>query len=553
MLASGLRARAVNRDTVQLAQKDNMNLYKEILTGATIVLVSPEQLLSQRFEVAISDKDFAKRVCMMAIDEVHLLNTWGKSFRKLYLQVGWARARLKNAVPLIATTATLQGGKNTEDICTFLGLQRNLHVIRRSNIRRDFRIIFRTMSSNPESSDAFPELDWVLSSRRKVLIHHWSIATCWRIGTYLIKKDASNPYRTIRIRIFHALNWPSHNDDTLRKWKEGDPNVQVIVATAIFAVGMDALDFEDVIVLGEPSSADMWWQVLGRIRPRQAASMPRGICYVTPNAVSVAKKVLEEASALGMPQSTQKPGRMDQSMARIILAGCKVDALNELYENPQDETSCTCSTCTVSALRQQPTNNTGPWTCNCSGCQPEPPEHANVPVIPHELMKKQGRKHLTKLMRAHGMKELYAWRDKTWRTLDRNLQWVAPNIFFPDWKMKELLDGISKIVSLDILVQFIRDVQWLVHKQVGLYVAIKSLQQDFENMRIARNIELRECRKTRRSELVILNDLPPSGESESEGSGPDDEDETDGDQQASIRWRINIRYVIEQNVIVDKF
>jgi len=239
-------------------------LQQEILVaGATVVLVSPEQLLTQRFEAAISDKDFAKRVCVMAVDEAHLLNTWGKSFRKSYLQVGWARARLKNAVPLITTTATLQGGKNTKDTCTFLGLHANLHVIHRSNLRHDFRIIFRTTMSNPESLDAFPELDWVLSSQRKVLIHHWSIATCWRIATYLIKENASDPYRTVRTQIFHTLNWPSHNNDTLRRWKEGDQNVQVIVATAIFAVGMDALDFEDVIVFGKPLSADMWWQVLG--------------------------------------------------------------------------------------------------------------------------------------------------------------------------------------------------------------------------------------------------------------------------------------------------
>ena len=352
------------------------------------------------------------------------------------------------------------------------------------------------------------------------------------------------------LKTLHALNWPSHNNDTLWRWKEGDQNVQVIVATAIFAVGMDALDFEDVIVFGEPSSADMWWQVLGRIRPRQAASMPRGICYVTPNAVSIAKQVLEGASMLDTPQSSQKPGRMDQSMARIILAECKVNALNELYENPQDETPCTCLTCAASALCQQPTHDTGSWTCDCSGCQPEPPEHTNMPVRPRELMKKRGRKHLTKLMRAHRMKELYAWRDETWRTLDRNLQWVAPSVFFPDWKMKELLDGISKIASIDTLVQFIQDVKWLVCKQVGLYVAIKSLQQDFENMRIACNTELCERHKKRRSELVI-NDLPPSGESESEESEPDDE--AGGDQQANIRWKINIRYVVEQNIIVDRF
>jgi len=47
-------------------------------------------------------------VCAIAVDEVHLLNTWGKGWRKAFQQIGWVRARFSNVV-LIALTETMRG------------------------------------------------------------------------------------------------------------------------------------------------------------------------------------------------------------------------------------------------------------------------------------------------------------------------------------------------------------------------------------------------------------------------------------------------------------
>jgi len=97
-------------------------------------------------------------VCVIAVDEVHLLNIWGASWRKAFCQIGWVQARFSDVV-LIALTATMHGGKHIRSVCEFLGLQRGqFHLIRRSNTRLDIQILFRTMKSNIGGRN-FPELD----------------------------------------------------------------------------------------------------------------------------------------------------------------------------------------------------------------------------------------------------------------------------------------------------------------------------------------------------------------------------------------------------------
>jgi len=62
-------------------------------------------------------------------DEAHLLNIWGKSFRKAHQQIGWVHSRLQY-VALLSLTATMRGGEYIEN---FLGLHENhFHLLRRS-------------------------------------------------------------------------------------------------------------------------------------------------------------------------------------------------------------------------------------------------------------------------------------------------------------------------------------------------------------------------------------------------------------------------------------
>src|SRR5882762_9228489 len=159
MESYGLKGLVINSDTIHAAQLRGEDIWKMAETEPSMVFLAPEQLTSPGFnDLSKDDSIFAARVCVIAVDEVHLLNTWGASWRKAFRQIGWVRARFSDVV-LIALTATMHGGKHIRSVCEFLGLQRGqFHLIRRSNTRLDIQILFRTMKSNIGGRN-FPELD----------------------------------------------------------------------------------------------------------------------------------------------------------------------------------------------------------------------------------------------------------------------------------------------------------------------------------------------------------------------------------------------------------
>ncbi|KAH7920578.1 P-loop containing nucleoside triphosphate hydrolase protein, partial [Leucogyrophana mollusca] len=362
-----LTALAINADSVEAARKEDRNLFREVRVGITMVLVSPEQLKSNGFASVLDDPVFSQRVAMMAVDEAHLLLVWGKGFRKDFLQIGFMRSRLRKHIPLIAVTATLQAGKPTQEVCRFLGFKPGHYSeIRRSNMRHDIRIIFRTLQSGLGATK-FPELDWIIEGGRKTLIFCRTIAVGFRVDAYLWTRLPDDSDRAKRIRMFNALNWKSYNDETLSLWRDNDPHSQIIVATSIFSVGIDAPSFDDVVIIGESEDVDQYWQMLGRIRPRQASNHPRGILYVTQGAIAAAKEVIEQGESAQVHKSGRRGGdnggrsAMDVPMAELVLAECKVKKLDELYDNPSDDSPCGCSYCEVHPPAPRKTS------CDCSG------------------------------------------------------------------------------------------------------------------------------------------------------------------------------------------
>ena len=61
-------------------------------SGPQVPLLSPEQLISKCLEKLTNDLVFRGRVCALAVDEVHLLNSLGNSFRKAYQQIQFVHA-----------------------------------------------------------------------------------------------------------------------------------------------------------------------------------------------------------------------------------------------------------------------------------------------------------------------------------------------------------------------------------------------------------------------------------------------------------------------------
>ena len=333
--------------------------------GPRVLLLSPEQLISKRLEKLVNDSVFRRRVCLLAVDEVHLLDSWGSSFRKSYQQITYMRARFESSLVAIAMTATLLPGDQTDRVCEFVGL-RGYHTVRRSNRRPEIQLLFRVLSHGIENWE-FSDLRWVIEGmrERKTIIFCTSIRDGFRIFSYLWRQLDSPPtIRHEQLRMYNALNWPDYNLRT-RELIRKQGGCRVIIATDILMVGIDFPDINDVVIIGHPPHPNDYLQKIGHAgRDRALVLNPRGIMYVTGHAMKTAYDQMG-IERPGRPKAKPKLGQqkkhktkkrkpkkcktslMSKPMAELITSGCKTAMLDRMYQNPPLKlTECDCSGCT---------------------------------------------------------------------------------------------------------------------------------------------------------------------------------------------------------------
>ncbi|KAG9224183.1 hypothetical protein CCMSSC00406_0006851 [Pleurotus cornucopiae] len=161
MNVAGIRNLAINAQTRDEASRlQNEELWDIARNYPHVIVAGPEQLKSKAFERSLAVKGFYDRICGLGFDEVHLLNSWGRAFRKDFSQMGYLKARMHSGHnPWILTTATCQAGAPFDSICKLLGLRFGaLHIIHRSNRRPEIQILVRQLTSGLNGL-TFPELD----------------------------------------------------------------------------------------------------------------------------------------------------------------------------------------------------------------------------------------------------------------------------------------------------------------------------------------------------------------------------------------------------------
>ncbi|KAJ7845242.1 P-loop containing nucleoside triphosphate hydrolase protein [Mycena olivaceomarginata] len=402
MVSVGLSALAVNSNTCDEAQiSRNEDLWITVRTGVNVVIAGPEQLKSDKFEKALRDDAFFNRICGVGFDEVHLLNIWGPRFRKDFLQMGFVKARMtEKHNPWILTTATLRHGDPYDNIIKLLGLiPGQFHVIRRSNIRHDVQILFRELTSSL-TGGSFPELDWILTQKRSTLIFPKTISLASSIYIYLTGKCVPSE-RSKRVRLYDSMNFESHNAATQKLMSKTDgTGCQIVIGTDTLSVGIDPAMYQDAILIGDIEDADEFVQKGGRVgRNRQLVKDARVIVYISKSTRAAAEKALKLRDDPEVANSHQTPS--DISMAEMIVAECKVEAQNRLYNNPTDDPSCECASCTANPPPRPRLH------CNCSGCVRDIiPEIVSIPAAPKSNTSIPKAKRLTKLQKAHGTQRL---------------------------------------------------------------------------------------------------------------------------------------------------
>ncbi|KAJ7472481.1 P-loop containing nucleoside triphosphate hydrolase protein [Mycena latifolia] len=264
----GLKALAINAETrCEARRRHNQDLWFLARTEPNVILTGPEQLKTAEYEKALRNDAFQRRICATGFDEVHLLNTWGASFRKHFLQMGFVKARTSNSHnSWILTSATVRDGAPFESICKLLGLdQTDFHLIHRSSARHDGQLLFRELIS-PIYGDSFSELGWILETNRPTIIFPKHISLASRIYAYLLRKSTSS--NANRICMYNFLNWESHNKETrelLTHAPGGDDYCQIVIGTNSLSVGVGMPAQLDAVMIGDVDDSDDFFQKLGRI------------------------------------------------------------------------------------------------------------------------------------------------------------------------------------------------------------------------------------------------------------------------------------------------
>lgn len=103
----------------------------------THVFTSPEIALSKKFKANVLDHPrFSQRLSLLAVDEIHLVEEWGNSFRPLYSEIEKVRKRVAPHVPLLGILATLTKSMR-------------LRILPKAGFRDDYRLI-QTSLDRPE-------------------------------------------------------------------------------------------------------------------------------------------------------------------------------------------------------------------------------------------------------------------------------------------------------------------------------------------------------------------------------------------------------------------
>ncbi len=245
LIERGIRATLLNSTLDPAEQRARL---AEIEAGRyDLVYVAPERFRSPRFVETIT----RVKPALLAVDEAHCISEWGHDFRPDYARIGQARRQI-GSPPCIALTATATDLVR-RDIAEQLGLRDFAQFVTgfdRPNLsyavveaRRDadkLGELARTLEQTPGSA----------------IVYASSRARCESIGQYLAK-ELRRP-----AVIYHAGMTREERADAQDRFMAGE--VQTVVATNAFGMGVDKSDIRSVVHFNLPGTLEAYYQEAGR-------------------------------------------------------------------------------------------------------------------------------------------------------------------------------------------------------------------------------------------------------------------------------------------------
>ncbi len=230
-----------------LSKPEIIQVKRDLSSGLTKLLyVAPESLTKEENVEFLKTLD----ISFMAIDEAHCISEWGHDFRPEYRRLRTMVDAFEKKIPIIALTATATP-KVQQDILKNLNMQSarvykssfnrpNLYYEIRDKTEDVNKEIIRYVNQHPNKS---------------------GIIYC------LSRKKVEEMAETLRVNGINALAYHAGLDNHLRVSTQDKflrEEIDVIVATIAFGMGIDKPDVRFVIHYDIPKSLESYYQETGR-------------------------------------------------------------------------------------------------------------------------------------------------------------------------------------------------------------------------------------------------------------------------------------------------
>ncbi len=294
---------------------------EDVLSGSTKLLyVAPESLTKEENILFLQKV----KITFYAVDEAHCISEWGHDFRPEYRRIRPIINKIGNA-PIIALTATATP-KVQHDI------QKNLDMLQAQVFKDSFRRANLYYEIQPKINATKEIIKYIANNKGKS-----GIIYC------LSRKKVEELAENLVVNHIKALPYHAGMDATTRSRNQDMflmEDVDVIVATIAFGMGIDKPDVRFVIHYDIPKSLEAYYQETGR--GGRDGGEGRCIAFYSYKDIQKLEKFMQ-----GKPVAEQEIGRqlLLETVSYAESAVCRPKVLLNYFGEVMQENCGNCDNC----------------------------------------------------------------------------------------------------------------------------------------------------------------------------------------------------------------